>query len=335
MPTKGCETAAFPPAPIGRCGGRGSVVFGLFRRRSPQRPAWSRAGADPEDLQEYDAFGPWLLPVRSTADMPRRFRAAYAGLKDAEYLIKIPRPVDRRDAYPGADLYGAVFALDADGFTLLTADEDEGGFVRRHVAWDEVAAVRAVINLLHAEFVLLLKEGHALTVTYNSVSFDLMTRVAAFVRQHLMVRDEFGQTFANEAEEFEDFFFNAMLSEERHGGQFMLPIHFEPPGKPCRNMQNRRRVTTGLLILLSGNELIVVDRDAPMRRRFFTHYIYRKTYIGLTSVRAFRLQPPPDNKAGRFQVLELIIEQQRLGIPCFKTPERVIDLLRRRGIARL
>lgn len=310
-------------------------MFGLFRRRSPQRPVWSRTGANPEDLREYDAFGPWLLPVKSAAEMPRRFQPAYAGLADAEYLIKIPRSIDRRDAYPGADLYATVLALDADGFTLLTATDEGDGFVKRHVVWDEVAAVRAVVNLLHAEFVLLLKEGHALTVTYNSVSFDLMARVAAFVRQHLMVRDEFGSAIANEAEEFEDFFFNAMLSEERHGGQFMLPIHFEPPGKPCRNTQNRRRVTTGLLILLSGNELVIVDRDAPMRRRFFTHYTYRKTYVGLTSVRAFRLQPPPENKPGRFMLLELIIEQQRIGIPCFKMPERVIDLLRRRGVTRL
>ena len=267
--------------------------------------------------------------------MPRRFRSAYASLEDADYVIKIPRSIDRRDAHPGADLYGAVFAMDADGFTLLDAVDGGDGFVSRKVTWDDVAAIRAVSNLLHADFILLLKEGDALTVTYNSVSADLMTRVAAFARQHFMEPDDFASGTANDAEEFEDFFFNAMLAEERYGGQFMLPIHFEPPGKSCRNVQNRRRVTTGLLILLSGGELVVIDRDAPMRRRFFAHYIYRKTYLSLKSVRAFRLQPPPDNMPGRFMILELIIEQQRLGIPCFKTPERVIELLRRRGIARL
>lgn len=310
-------------------------MFGRFGRRSPLRPAWNRADADPEDLREYDAFGPWLLPVRSAAEMPRRFRPAYAELKDADHLIKVPRSIERRDAYPGGDLYGAVFALDADGFTLLTAVDEVEGFVGRQVAWDEVAAVRAVTNLLHSDFVLLLKEGDALTVTYNSVSADLMTRVVAFVRQHFVEPDDFAPGAVNDPEEFEDFFFNAVLAEERHGGQFMLPIHFEAPGKSCRNAQNRRRVTTGLLILLSGSELVIVDRDAPTRRRFFAHYIYRKTYLGLTSVRAFRLQPPPDAMPGRFMMLELIIEQQRLGIACFKTPDRLIELLRRRGVARL
>lgn len=299
------------------------------------RAAWNRADADPEALREYDAFGPWLLPIKTGADMPPRFRSAHAGLQDADYLIKIPRSIDRRDAYPGADLYESVFALDDEGFTVLTATDGSEGFVSRHIAWDEVAAVRTVSNLLRADFVLLLKEGDALTVTYNAVSADLMTRVIAFARQHFIEPDDFASSLPNDAEEFEDFFFNAMLSEERHGGQFMLPIYFEPPGKSCRNAQNRRRITTGLMILLSGSELVIVDRDVPMRRRFFAHYAYRKTYVSLKSVRAFRLQPPPANMPGRFMLLELIIEQLRLGIPSFKMPTRVIDLLRRRGVAQL
>ncbi len=310
-------------------------MFGLFGRRSPQRRVWNRADVDPEVLREYDAFGPWILPVKSVTDMPPRFRSAYAGLEGAEHLVKIPRSIDRRDAYPGADLYEAVFALDAEGFTLLTAADGAEGFTSRQVVWGDVAAVRTVSNLLRADFMLLLKEGDALTVPYNAVSSELMTRVAAFARQHFAEPDDFASGLPNEPEEFEDFFFNAMLAEERHGGQFMLPIHFEPPGKSCRNLQNRRRITTGLLILLSADELVVIDREIPMRRRFFAHYTYRKTYLSLKSVRAFRLQPPPDTMPGHFMILELIIEQQRLGIPCFKTPDRVIDLLRRRGVARL
>lgn len=310
-------------------------MFGLLFRRSPMRRAWNRAEVDPEDLREYDAFGPWLLPVSSAEDMPRRFRSAYDGLKEADYLVKIPRSIDRRDAYPGADLYGSVFALDPDGFSLLTAVEGSEGFVSRQVAWEEVAAVRTTSNLLHAEFVLLMKEGDALTTSYNSVSTDLMARVIGFARQRLMASGDQAIAFGNDAEEVDDFFFNAMLAEERRGGQFMLPIHFEPPGRPCRNAQNRRRVTTGLLILLSGAELVVVDRDAPMRRRFFAHYTYRKTYLSLSAVRSFRLQVPMGETVGRFSVLELIMDQQRLAISCFAKPERVIELLRRRGVSRL
>lgn len=310
-------------------------MFGQFFRRSPLRRAWSRSEADPEDLREYDAFGPWLLPIGSAVEMPRRFRSAYDALKDADHLVKIPRSIDRRDAYPGADLYGAVFALDADGFTLLTAADGADGFASRQIGWDEVVAVRTIGNLLHSDFVLLMKEGDALTTSYNSVSAELMGRVVAFVRQHLMEPEDQATSFGNDAVEFEDFFFNAMLAEERRGGQFMLPIHFEPPGKPCRNGQNRRRVTTGLLILLSGSELVIIDRDAPMRRRFFAHYVYRKTYLSLSAVRSFRLQMPEDGTTGRFSVLELIMDQQRLAISCFAKPERVIQLLRRRGVTRL
>lgn len=310
-------------------------MFGHLGRRSPPRLNWSRSEIAPDALSEYDAFGPWLLPVKSASEMPRRFRSAHPGLEDADYLVKIPRSIDRRDAYPGGDLYGAVFALDDDGFTILTASEGVDGFVTRQVIWDDVAAVRTVTNLLHADFVLLLKEGDALTVSYNSSSAELMTRMVDFARQHFVEPSDFAYGLNKEAEEFEDFFFNAMLAEERHGGRFMLPIHFEAPGKSCRDAQNRRRLTTGLLILLSGDELVVIDRDAPMRRRFFAHNVYRRTYIGLTSVRSFRLQEPSELAPGHFTMLELIIEQQRLGIPCFNAPTRVIDILRRHGVPRL
>lgn len=309
-------------------------MFGQFRR-SPRRPDWSRANADPDDLWEYDAFGPWLLPVGSAAEMPRRFRPAYDGLKHADHIIKTPRSIDRNETRPGADLYGAVFAVDADGFTLLLGPADAEGFTSREVAWDEVAAVRQLNNLLHAEFSLLLKDGDTLTVPYRSVSTDMMTRIVSFARRRLVDPDEVRPLPSDEAEEFEDFFFNAILAEERHGGQFMLPIHFDPPGQPCRNARNQRRVTTGTLILLSGSELVIVDRAAPMRRRFFAHYAYRKTYVCLPAVKAFRLLPPPDGGPGGFMVLELIIDQQRIGIPSFKSPDRLIDMLCRRGIARL
>lgn len=267
--------------------------------------------------------------------MPRRFRTVYDAVRDADFLIKIPRAIERRDAYPGCDLYGSVFAADADGFSVFTALDDESSFTTREVAWEEVAAVRTCNNLLRADFVLLLNEGDELVVPYSSVSTELISRVSAFARQHLVRPSDFVPLSVNQGEEFEDFFFNVVLAEERRGGQFMMPIHFDEPGRSCRNAQNRRRLTTGTLILLSGSELVVIDRDAPMRRRFFAHYAYRRTYISLPAVRSFRLMPRPEDIPGHFMVLELILDQQRIAIPCFKEPIRVIDALRRRGVPQL
>jgi len=310
-------------------------VFSQFKRRPANKPIWTRTTVNPDDLREYDAFGPWLLPIGAAADMPPRFRTVYETVKDADFLIKIPRSIERRDAYPGCDLYSSVFAADADGFTVFTALDDESSFTTREVAWEEVAAVRCCNNLLRADFVLLLKEGDELVVPYSSVSSDLMGRVSAFARQHLTRPADFTPLFANQGEEFEDFFFNVMLAEERRGGQFMMPIHFDEPGRSCRNAQNRRRLTTGTLIMLSGSELVVIDRDMPMRRRFFAHYAYRRTYISLPAVKSFRLMPVPESVPGHFMALELMLDQQRIAIPCFKEPIRVIDTLRRRGVPQL
>lgn len=310
-------------------------MFSQFNLRSAKRPQWSRATSTPEDLKEYDAFGPWMLPIRTEQDMPKRFRTAYDLVKDADFLVKIPRSIDRREAYPGCDLYEAVFAADLVGFTMMRANDDGDGFSLREVAWDEVAAVRICNNLLKLDFVLLMREGDELSIPCRAVSSDIVSRVAAFARQQVMQDDTLSFGNVNEGEVFDDFFFNVMLADERRSGQFMMPIHFEEPGRPCRSAQNRRRITTGTMVLISGGELVVVDRDSPMRRRFIAHYAYRKTYISLAKVKAFRLLPIPEGVPGHHMVLQLILDQLRIGIPCFKAPERVMDILRRGGIPQL
>ena len=307
-------------------------MFSQFNLRTSKRPQWSRATSDPEDLKEYDAFGPWMLPIRCEQDMPRRFRSAYDLVKNADFLVKIPRGIDRREAFPGCDLYESVFACDLAGFTMMGANDDDDGFSLREVAWDEVAAVRVCNNLLKLDFVLLMREGDELAIPCRAVSSDIVTRVAAFARQQVMQPDDLFFGSVNEGEVFDDFFFNVVLADERRGGQFMMPIHFEEPGRPCRSAQNRRRITTGTMILISGGELVVVDRDSPMRRRFLAHYAYRKTYISLAKVKAFRLLPTPDGIPGHHMLLQLVLDQLRISIPCFKPPERVTELLRRRGI---
>ena len=35
-------------------------------------PQW-RAAVDPDDLAEYDAFGPWIGEVKAQPELPRRF----------------------------------------------------------------------------------------------------------------------------------------------------------------------------------------------------------------------------------------------------------------------
>ena len=64
---------------------------------------WYRA-ASAEDRKEYDAFGPWIDPIRSEGEMPRRFRDVYGEHRDARFLLKVPISADRMQVRPGMDL---------------------------------------------------------------------------------------------------------------------------------------------------------------------------------------------------------------------------------------
>lgn len=67
-----------------------------------------RATAHPDDLAEYDRFGPWVDAVRTVDDMPKFFRSHYPEHHDARFLLKIPKRVDRAQARQDAPVRGGA-----------------------------------------------------------------------------------------------------------------------------------------------------------------------------------------------------------------------------------
>ena len=286
--------------------------------------------ASAEDRREYDAFGPWIDPVRSAAEMPPAFRPAYAAHRDARFLLKVPIAADRRSVRPGMNLYRMVLAVHDDHLSVVQLAE--GGMVTRTVAWRDVAAVRSTINLLSARLSLLLKDGEEIAVDYNAVSSRRMDEVADFVRDRVTART----ARAGEAPEgasvavADPFFENMLFAIRADTAQPVVPIHFEPRDRPCRDGRNRYRLTTGLLILDATDELIVVDREVPFRRVFHPTYVARTTFIPYAALSSFGLAPPPGR--ARFHALTLTIDQLAIVEPCLACPDRVAAVLAAHGV---
>ncbi|HEX5336331.1 MAG TPA: hypothetical protein VFW55_10640, partial [Propionicimonas sp.] len=128
---------------------------------------WRRE-ADPADLREYDAFGPWIEPILSAEDMPRAFRPHYAEHAGARFLLKVPRDEDRADLRPGMDLFVAVVAVHNEAVCVLRLD---GGTVRQQVAtWRQIVATAYQAELLEARWSLLLDDGTGIHLDHNSSS---------------------------------------------------------------------------------------------------------------------------------------------------------------------
>ncbi len=300
-------------------------MFVLARKRQPEGD-WYRA-ASPEDRREYDAFGPWVDAVHSAAEMPPRFRPAYAEHRDARFLLKVPIAADRVSVRPGMDLYRMILAIDDDGLSLMRLAD--GAIVTRTIVWREIAAVRSMTNLLAARWSLLLSDGEAVTVDYNAVSSKRFDAVTDFIRDRLLPGAERanakgdGGTIA-----VADLFFQNMLHAVEHATpRPVTPLHFEPRDRPCRDFENRRRLSTGLLILDAAEELVIVDRGAATRRWFHPTYAHRCTYVPFALLTAFSLAPPPPGGGARFHTLTLSLGRQAVVQPCLTSPDRVVACL--------
>ena len=294
---------------------------------------WYQA-ASPEDRKEYDSFGPWLTEIKSEDDMPRRFRSHFADHADAKYLIKVPKNVDRRQLRPGMDLFEALIAVGDKGIFL--ARLHESGVWTQQSNWEDIAAVCSYGDRLQGIWTLYLRDGNRPNLTFNKVSTDLMDEVTDYVRSHLVPDQE--QTEELETQngleiEFsdEDLFFGSSLLElrRRKGGPF-APIHFEPQGQPCIDEEGKRSVTTGVLILDSPKELVIVNRGDPSHRKGEAWYAANDLFIPYARITDCSVLAAPMMGSGHFQTLVLRMDGQVIEQPCLQDPSAVLATIKMR-----
>ncbi|WP_372595360.1 hypothetical protein [Actinotalea sp.] len=143
-------------------------------------------GAKPQPMErteEFDAFGPWVLPVSEADEVPRLFRPHAGDPHTAQAMLKVPRTISRRDANPSMDLYQHLLVFRDDIVVLLTrAPSQSGGVHRRTVAAKDLLAIEESVDLLDGRLVLTVRDGPALRVSYNGSSRDLIRGFVDTVR---------------------------------------------------------------------------------------------------------------------------------------------------------
>lgn len=295
---------------------------------------WRRL-ADPEDVREYDAFGPWIFEIRNEAEMPKRFRSIYDVHKSARYLIKLPIGLERREARAGMSLYHTVIAIHEQGVTVMRLANEE--IVSTNVVWTEIVAVRCYTDLLLGRWSLLLSDGSEVSVDYNTVSSHLIDTISAFIREHCSWQEATAahSGFESPAPVIDHLFQYHLLVARRVGPQPVAVAHYEAKNQACRNEAKKRRWTTGLMILEGPNELTIVADDPPERRRFQSHYAVCSTFIPFRRITSFSVVPAPQMSPPQFQTLKLTLDRQQILQRCLKVPKSLIDAFAARGIAQL
>lgn len=287
--------------------------------------AW-RAAADPDELREYDRFGPWIEEVREFADLPKRFRPWWRTIETARTVLKIPRDYDRDQIRPGMDLYRALVVVYPDVLTVLAADGPE--VLRRDLPIGHVVGSLRHTRLLDAHWTLLLVDGGQLSLPYNSVSAAVIADVEATLLDSA-AGGPTAEALPDPVRPRDHLFRTLVLELNAVRDDILVPLHVEDEGHPCRSERGRRRRTAGMMVLASARELVVVNRGVavhPLVRRS-ANYACAVTTIPYRGITGAEFVAPEPSDPPRLGELRIACGQQVVTQPCLDRPDAVLGLL--------
>lgn len=285
------------------------------KQTGPVRNDWYY-DADPMERREYDAFGPWIGVIRTSEDMPPRFRHAYEELRSSTFLFKIPVDADRRAMRPGMDLYRAVLAIDPDRVVLL---EWSGSAETRHAsAVQSIQSIRLDHDLLSGKLSLLLADGQTASLAYNAVSNKEIEQLASFLRERMTAgaasADKVSVSVSNRSEsDIKEHFYLGMWEKYARRYPAARILYWESPGISC----GRFKSSLGCLLLDVGDELVVITQGQYMRTWFKAVYAAAEQYVPWTALQAAELLRRPAGRNSFIPTVRLTVPGHVIDIDVF------------------
>lgn len=285
---------------------------------------YQRASA--EDRKEYDAFGPWVSPIPSIEEMPKRFRPWFDENREAAFLFKIPIIAERRNVRPGMDLYCTVVAIHADRVVVLEWNGEE---VESHVVrMESIQAIRSYVNLLQAQLSLLIADGSTVCVEYNSVSSELMDAAILFLQRHVaaLAPETLGAEASRagqEAEAIDEHFYLSLWESSKRRCPDARVLHWEAPGIRCRDASGWRRYSLGCLVLYEAGALVVLGRGRFMRKWHEAIYSREELYVPVASIAAVERTSRPAGHKESVSVTRLVLRGHVIELELFAPADRL------------
>ncbi|GEN81191.1 hypothetical protein [Actinotalea fermentans] len=139
---------------------------------------------------EFDAFGPWIDEVRTADQVPPLYRAHPIDLEAARVVLKVPRPIERRNATPAMHLYDHLLVAGPDVLTVLSREGDT--YRERTVPYDRVGASQLSVSLLDGRLRLLDATpgtgGELLSLGFNGVSLGTVEQLVDLIVAQALAR---------------------------------------------------------------------------------------------------------------------------------------------------
>ncbi len=133
---------------------------------------------DDIDIKEYDRFGPWVFEISDDDPVPPVFQP-FADISAPSVLsFKVPRPIERRQASPGMDLYDYLITLREESFEILHRHGNE--VIKRTAAYMDILSIQCSQDLLHGTLSLITDEK-TYSFPFNTVSEEIIDQMVFFL----------------------------------------------------------------------------------------------------------------------------------------------------------
>ena len=247
--------------------------------------------------KEYREFGPWILEIQTDDDVPDLFRNKYTFDDSVESAIKIPIPLDRRQAEKGMDFYKSIVSFNKDEVIILEKTEKE--ITSEHFSYDRINAVKNMIDLLEAVLTIYtdIKEHK---IKYNSVSEELMDKVLDILRYKYTINTEACRIESEFKGKITDQLFRNLINISAKKDkltalsfQKTLPVKKEKRDIKDLILFNFNLELQSYIFLKTDKELVAVKRNREIKKKRAVDYSYNYTYIPFSNIKTAEFIPDP------------------------------------------
>lgn len=244
--------------------------------------------------QEYNAFGPWIIEIKKTDDIPPFFSNQFE-IGNDDYIIKIPIEIERRVAKPGMHLYNMVLILENTRLILLERANET--VKKSEINFDQIISIKNTNNLLkgNLEFI---TENKTFLVSYNVASNKIIDNIITIIRNKKELKDKSGMLPFDKKNNIELSFFFKNLLEQIQNKEDIKLLDFQNTMKIKRarksiismikdTIHNPYSRTT--MLLTNNKELIVVNADSSSKKDRIGGYSYTHYYIPLNEIRSINI----------------------------------------------
>jgi hypothetical protein len=262
-------------------------------------------GVGERERREYDAFGPWVMEVKESQELPPSFDPYWNELRSAAIVAKVPYHVERRDALPGSELYEHLIAVGSEALTLLSIKA--GSAQRRNLDYARVSSISLVSSLLDGHLVIGDASGQSLELGFNTVSEKLVRAVIDRIRPRCLAPGRRtkaalpGPDLVLPPGEDDSLFMNKLAEFRSTEAPVALLAYQEPCRVKLRDPEAlspvlralatlRRRYFDSVMLLETTSELILLRESDGLRRRKARGHRYEITWLPLASLKGVAVE---------------------------------------------